>query len=170
MVKRNTRQNVKGETVSKTTIFREFKSREEEKIIKLMFALNKEDSQELPLSKRKIEQLFLHAPQKKYVQIFVAEKNKEIIGYAVFNKAFSIEFEGIYGEIDEIYIKPDYRNQGIGTKFIKWVERLSKKNKFNALFLVATIKNKKSQKLYKRLGFKPLPQIGFIKIFRNSNK
>ncbi|OGH21238.1 MAG: hypothetical protein A2958_01925 [Candidatus Levybacteria bacterium RIFCSPLOWO2_01_FULL_38_13] len=145
--------------------FRLFKKGDVNSIKILMYALNKEDTQEMPINLRKIKQLFLHAPDRKFVELYVAERDGKIIGYAIYNKAFSVEFDGMYGEIDEIYIKPEYRNQGIGSKFIKCIEEISKKNKFHALFLVSTTGNTKAHRLYKKLKFKTLPQIGFVKMF-----
>lgn len=145
--------------------FREFRKSDGKTISRLMHALNREDSQELPLDKEKVNQLFRHAPKKIYVRLFVAEKSGKIIGYTIYNMAFSVEFSGMYGEIDEIYILPKYRNQGIGTKFILWLEKLSRKNKFHALYLVSTTQNTKAHGLYRRIGFEKLPEIGFIKMF-----
>ncbi len=148
-----------------SVVFREFRKSDGKTISRLMHALNREDSQELPLDKEKVNQLFRHAPKKIYVQLFVAEKSGKIIGYAIYNKAFSVEFSGMYGEIDEIYILPKYRNQGIGTEFVMWLEKLSRKNKFHALYLVSTTHNTNAHGLYKRIGFEKLPEVGFIKMF-----
>ncbi len=143
-------------------IFREFRKEDKEEIIKLMSALNREDSEELPLNKKKISELFKHAPKKQYVQIFLAQKDEKIIGYAIYNKAFSVELSGLYGEIDEIYIKPLYRNQGTGTRFVNWIKNYSMKKKFKMLYLVTTLNNKRGQKFYKRLGFKKIPHLNFV--------
>ncbi len=142
--------------------FREFKTRDKKEIVRLMSGLNREDSEELPLDRKKINELFKHAPKKQYVQIFVAQRNGKIIGYAIYNKAFSVELSGLYGEIDEIYIKPSYRNQGIGTGFIDWIKKYSIKKNFNMLYLVTTLNNKNAQRLYKRLGFKKMPHLNFV--------
>ncbi|MCL5114042.1 MAG: GNAT family N-acetyltransferase [Patescibacteria group bacterium] len=142
--------------------FREFRKEDKEEIVKLMSALNREDSEELPLNRKKINELFRYAPKKQYVQIFVAEISGKIIGYSIYNKAFSVELSGLYGEIDEIYIKPLYRNRKIGTNFVNWVKNYSIKQKFKMLYLVTTLSNKRAQKFYKRLGFRKMPHLNFV--------
>lgn len=150
--------------------FRDYEKRDKEQIIKLMRGLNREDPEELSLSRKKINELFRHAPKKIYVQIFVVEKNGNIIGYAIYNKAFSVELSGLYGEIDEIYIKPSYRNQGIGTSFIGWIKKYSIKKNFKMLYLVTTLNNKNAQRFYRRLGFKKMPHLNFVLKLDGKNK
>ena len=147
---------------SSKIIFREFKKGDKKEIVKLMSGLNREDPEELPLNRKKINELFKHAPKKKYVQIFTAEKNGKLIGYVIYNKAFSVELSGLYGEIDEIYINPSYRNRGIGTSFIDWIKKYSIKKNFKMLYLVTTLNNKNAQRFYRRLGFKKMPHLNFV--------
>lgn len=147
--------------------FREFLPEEKEEVVHLMRGLNKEDKEELRLNKEKIKQLFRFAPDRKWVELFVAVYGQEIIGYAVFIKAFSVELLGLYGEIDELYIKPKYRNKGIGSFFIAWLEKHAKDNDCNAMYVVVTSQNMKAQQLYKRLGFEQLPlRYNYVKMLR----
>lgn len=151
--------------------FREFQSKDKNAITKLMQALNKEDPEQLPLSSKKIDNLFQAVKSSNQVSLFVAEEQDQIVGYAVFIKAFSVEFFGIYGEIDELYIKPEFRNKGVGTAFIKFIKNLARSQNCQALYMVATPKNKKAQVLYEKLGFKSLPRVAYIKLlvwFKNN--
>lgn len=143
--------------------FREFKNQDKAEITKLMRALNKEDPEQLPLSSKKIDSLFQAVKSGSQVRLFVAEEQNQIVGYAVFIKAFSVEFFGIYGEIDEIYVEPQFRNKGIGTAFIKFIENLARSQNCQALYTVATPKNKKAQILYEKLGFSAIPRITYLK-------
>lgn len=150
--------------------FREFLPEEKEEVVNLMRGLNKEDKEELRLNEEKVKQLFRFAPDRKWVELFVAVYNQEIIGYAIFIKAFSVELSGLYGETDELYVKPEYRNKGIGSSFIAWLEKHAKNNDCNAMYAVVTSQNMKAQQLYKRLGFKQLPlRYSYIKMLKKVN-
>lgn len=147
--------------------FREFLPEEKEEVVHLMRALNKEDKGELKLNEKKVKQLFRFTPDRKWVELFVAVHGQEIIGYAIFIKAFSVELAGLYGEIDELYIKPKYRKKGIGSSFIAWLEKHAKNNDCNAMYVVVTSQNMKAQQLYKRLGFKQLPlRYSYVKMLK----
>lgn len=60
---------------------------------------------------------------------------------------------GIIANIDELYIIPEYRSRGIGTRFINWM-RESRSNNLVALELQVLPYNTKALKLYEGLGFK----------------
>ena len=51
--------------------------------------------------------------KKKHLSIFIATDSTENIGYCIVNAGNG------KGEIDSIYIEPEYRKQGIGSAFIK---------------------------------------------------
>ncbi|MDO8639037.1 MAG: GNAT family N-acetyltransferase [Candidatus Daviesbacteria bacterium] len=60
------------------------------------------------------------------------------------------------GVCDEaIYVKEEFRGQGIGTELIKKSEKISRKNGFNKIGLgVNPTLNPKAKSLYERLGYK----------------
>lgn len=144
--------------------FREYSPSDKQQIMAMMYELNAEDAQELPLQEKKIAVLFAFAPEKKWVSVFVAEKDEEVIGYAILIKAFSVEFGGLYAEVDEFYIKPERRAKGIGSAFLHWLELYAKDQGCSAMHLVATSQNTAAQRLYKRLEYNYLPRKSFLKI------
>jgi len=84
--------------------------------------------------------------------LLVAEKKKKIVGFiwATFiNYGFSK-----FGYIEELFIKKEFRNKGIGTSLVKNIMKKIKKEKVAVLFVTTGKKNKKAIKLYKNLGFK----------------
>ena len=143
--------------------FRPFKKGEEKKIADLMWKLNKEDVEELPQSDQKIQSLFDYVKQTSQAQIFVCIHNKTNIGYATFLPCYSVEFGGLWGIIEELYIEKEFRNSGLGTKFIQWIEKYAKEKGYKALYLEAYQGNKKAQKLYKSLGFHSFPWNYYLK-------
>lgn len=143
--------------------FREFEKAEEQKIVAMMWALNHEDQEEMPLSEIKVKELFDYVQRENNVKVFVAQKEGELIGYAIFVRSFSVEYSGLFGELDELYLLPDLRGQGIGTAFIGWIEDYARSVGCNFIDMVANFNNTKAQELYRRLGYQPLPRTTYVK-------
>ena len=62
--------------------------------------------------------------------------------------------------VDELFVLPKFRGRGIAKEFFKFSEGLSG---YAALRLEAEPDNERAIKLYKSLGFKPLPYLQMIK-------
>jgi ribosomal protein S18 acetylase RimI-like enzyme len=80
-------------------------------------------------------------------------RQRDPIGYSLVINFWSNEYGGIIANIDELYIIPEYRSRGIGTRFINWM-RESRSNNLVALELQVLPYNTKALKLYEGLGFK----------------
>ena len=129
----------------------------------MMLALNVEDAEEIPLNDEKLESFFSRIQNNPDLKLYIAEENGQSIGYATLSFSFSTEFGGKYAEIEELYIAPEFRNQGFGKEFIACLEKLAKTDGAKSVFLVASSSNQKAQKLYENLGYKQLPRIEYIK-------
>ncbi len=55
----------------------------------------------------------------------VAESNDEIIATLNINQCAAIYAGGVFGEITELYIKPEFRSQGIGVRLIESAKEFS---------------------------------------------
>lgn len=84
--------------------------------------------------------------------ILVIETDNNIAGYSILINFWSNEFGGNILFIDELYIKKEFRGQGIGTNFIKHLKD-TKYNNAVALQLHVTPNNPGARKLYESLGF-----------------
>lgn len=86
--------------------------------------------------------------------IWVAEDKKKLIANAYFYPVYSIprpgNFHRKFGLISNVFVLPDYRNKGLGSKLIKHVIQWAKKEKFESLVLWHT---ERSISFYKRAGF-----------------
>ena len=82
---------------------------------------------------------------------FVAEIDGKVVGYTVFDYTFYSN-----GMIDILYIRPEYRRQGVGAKLVKHVESICKTEK---LFTSTNQSNLPMQGLLNKLGYAPS---GFI--------
>ena len=87
-----------------------------------------------------------------YGHVLVFEQKKQIVGYALLINFWSNEFGGLLLTIDELFVIPAIRNQGIGTAFIRYLIA-SRYNKFVALKLEVLPYNTRALKLYQSLGF-----------------
>jgi len=85
--------------------------------------------------------------------IMIIEADSKIIGYGILINFWSNEYGGNILDIDELYIKSNYRGKGIGSKFIQYLID----NKFNnsvAVRLETMPSNNKARQLYERIGLK----------------
>ena len=126
---------------------------------KIVAQLMKDFYEEVPgirgLSDEKIKRTFLTLsadPGKGEIQVI--EKDKIIIGYALLANFWSNEWGGNVLFLDEIYIKPEFRKQGIGRDFINYLIK-KKYNHSTAIQLEVAPTNKKARALYVSIGFKP---------------
>ena len=58
-----------------------------------------------------------------YLEGFVFEENGEILGYGMIAKSFSTEFGKPCIWVEDLYLEPEYRGQGIGSKFFEYLEQ-----------------------------------------------
>ncbi|MGF1702575.1 GNAT family N-acetyltransferase [Photobacterium makurazakiensis] len=83
---------------------------------------------------------------------------KVIAGHIIVSYSFSLEHGGRVGLIDQFYLKPDWRQQGIGTDLIPQIEQHTAEAGVHALSLEVNIGNKGARKFYEKHGFVPRRQ------------
>ncbi len=88
-----------------------------------------------------------------YVQCYIFEEEGKRVGYALLLKTYSQEAGGEVLWIDEIYILPEFRSKGIGSKFFKFLKENTNAARLRLEFCPS---NKKAIEVYKRQGFQPL--------------
>lgn len=75
------------------------------------------------------------------------------IGYVVVTFGWSIEFGGMDGFIDEIFIRPGVRGRGVATEVLLALPRALGDAGVKALHLEVASDNATAQRLYARAGF-----------------
>ena len=65
-------------------------------------------------------------------------------------------YSGRSVELDHVFIDDSYRNNGLGTQFINWIQAYVKFKGYQAIELNAYIDNEPSQKFYEKDGFQKL--------------
>ncbi len=86
-------------------------------------------------------------------RILILEKHGELAGYAILVFGFSIEFGGRDAFLDELYVRPEARAQGLGTLAIEAAERVCRESGVRALHLEVEFTNESAKRLYARRGF-----------------
>lgn len=89
-----------------------------------------------------------------YLEGFVFEEKDEILGYGMIAKSFSTEFGKPCIWVEDLYMKPEYRGKGIGSKFFEYLE----KNYTDCIFrLEVEEENERAIHVYEKNGFEVLP-------------
>ena len=84
---------------------------------------------------------------------WIAIKNDKVIGYLLAVYVFSLENKGITAEIDEFFIDPKYRRNGIGIKLLKMAETEFINKKCTNVFLQLSRSNDQARNFYYRQGY-----------------
>jgi ribosomal protein S18 acetylase RimI-like enzyme len=76
------------------------------------------------------------------------------IGYVIVTFGWSVEFGGMDGFIDEIYVRPAIRNRGIASEVLNDLPKALATAGLKALHLEVDRQSDAAQRLYARAGFK----------------
>src|SRR5205823_2097477 len=82
------------------------------------------------------------------------EESQQLVGYMVLGFGFSLEFHGRDCFIDEFYVRPERRGQGIGEAAVDFAIQTCRAVGIKAMHLEADHFNARGHEFYKRLGFK----------------
>ncbi len=77
----------------------------------------------------------------------------EAIGYIILTLGYSLEYRGRDAFIDELYLRPQYRGQGIGTQTLAFAEDACQELGVRALHLEVDFENPDAQRLYHKKGY-----------------
>lgn len=76
------------------------------------------------------------------------------IGYVVISFGWSLEFAGMDGFVDEIYLRPSIRGRGIGTEVLTALPKALAGAGLKALHLEVKRDDEAAQRFYQRLRFR----------------
>ena len=89
-----------------------------------------------------------------YLEGFVFCACGELLGYGMAAKSFSTEFGKRCIWIEDLYVRPEYRGQGIGSAFLEYMTR---RYPGAILRLEVEEENEKAIVVYRKSGFEVLP-------------
>lgn len=96
--------------------------------------------------------------KKSYAEVIIAYLEETPVGFALFFHNFStfLGKPGIY--LEDLFVKPSARGQGIGEKMLAYLAHLAKERNCGRLEWWALDWNEPAINFYKRLGAKPMDE------------
>lgn len=91
-----------------------------------------------------------------YLEGYILEAEGHAAGYAMVAKSFSTEFGKPCIWIEDLYILPEYRGLGMGSRFLSWI---GEKYPNAILRLEAEEENENAIRVYRKSGFEVLPYL-----------
>jgi ribosomal protein S18 acetylase RimI-like enzyme len=135
-------------------IFRPAVQEDEQVLLRMMRSLAEQEPGAYffdELMVREVLRHFLARPELGLAWIFL--ENETPAGYIVLTFGYSFEYHGRDSFIDELYIEPQYRRQGIGKRAMQFVEERARELGVNALHLEVDQGNDPAAELYRRAGY-----------------
>ena len=87
-------------------------------------------------------------------RLWTIHRSNQVVGYIALTFGFSFEYKGKDAFIDELFIKEEFRNMGIGRETMEFVEKRAAALGVNAIHLEVEKHNQKGNKLYIKQGYK----------------
>ncbi|MDO5609886.1 MAG: GNAT family N-acetyltransferase [Pseudomonadota bacterium] len=91
-------------------------------------------------------------------RLLVMEHDGELAGYAVVGFCFSLEFDGRYALLDELYVLPAFQGLGLGKQLMQQAEQLALAEGCRALRLEVNDDNPHARGIYERAGYTAQPR------------
>ena len=88
-------------------------------------------------------------------RVWLIQHNQEIAGYAVMTVSYRLEYRGYYAFLDELYIRPKKRRQGIGSATLVFIQGVCQSLDIKHLQLEVKDDNPGAIALYHKLHFQP---------------
>ncbi len=85
--------------------------------------------------------------------VWLIEHEAEAVGYLVLTLGYSLEYHGRDAFVDEIFIREDYRGQGIGKAALQFAEEACRARGVQALHLEVERSNLSARAFYRNAGF-----------------
>ena len=90
------------------------------------------------------------------VRPLLGRRGEERVGYVILAYFWSNELGGRLAYLDELFVRPDLRGQGIGSALVRRASELARSEGLPRLLLEVNDANPRARGLYQRLGFTAL--------------
>lgn len=84
---------------------------------------------------------------------WILRLGQEAVGYLVLTLGYSVEYGGRDGFIDDLYLGPELRGQGLGRRLLAFALEQAAELGISTLHLEAETANAQAQRLYRAAGF-----------------
>jgi ribosomal protein S18 acetylase RimI-like enzyme len=136
-------------------VFRSARSEDEQSLLRMMRNLAEQEPGayffDEPVVREALRK-FLASPELGRAWVFLDGETP--IGYIVLTLGYSFEYHGRDSFIDELYIEPQYRRQGIGRRAMQFVEERALELGVNVIHLEVDRGNDAAEGLYRRAGYR----------------
>lgn len=95
-----------------------------------------------------------------YLEGYVLTEDKRLLGYAMLAKSFSTEFGKPCVWIEDLYLQPEYREQGLGSEALEAIRELHPEA---LLRLEVERENGRAVHVYRKSGFGELPYLEMLR-------
>ncbi len=148
---------------------RPYRPEEESRIAELMLALDAEGAGIRPTNAEHVARTFVYLRGGASnglcaVALQRDGDDEKIIGYALTFPFWSAEYGGLLSLVDEIYVTPELRAQGIGARVMEFLEAHARAQGHVALSLIVMDRNSRTHDFFERLGFEQLEAKSFDKL------
>lgn len=89
-------------------------------------------------------------------RIWIIERDGEAAGYLVMTFKFAMEYGGLSACLDDLYVRPAFRNGGLSSKALEDAFAACKDLGVRSISVEVAFDNGPAQKVYRRAGFQPL--------------
>ena len=96
-------------------------------------------------------------------RVLVARKDGISVGFAVLPFTWTVEHGGLSAWLDELYVIPEFRGQGVGTKLLVVAMEVVRAEGCIAMDLEVDGAHARVESLYLRYGFRLLPRKRFAR-------
>lgn len=100
-----------------------------------------------------------------YLAGYLFADGENAAGFAVTNYMMQHEAGGLLVWVEDLFIRPAYRNQGLGSRFLVWLEQ-ELRGRAAVIRLETEPENVRAQKLYQRLGYSSLGYLQMVKLLK----
>ena len=84
---------------------------------------------------------------------FVAVSIDKVVGFISYHTQELLHHCGRVGEIQELFVDKDYRNNGIGKFLMNEIERISNINNIKSIEVTSNVKRIENVDVYQKMGF-----------------
>jgi ribosomal protein S18 acetylase RimI-like enzyme len=120
-------------------------------LVELMLEFSIESA--APLSKEHIEQAVQPLLEDNLLGVILLARQHIAVGYLVMSFSWGIESGGKEALIDEVFVAPQLRNQGLGSALAELANEHARLQGVKMVFLETEKPNVRVRELYGRLGF-----------------
>lgn len=85
--------------------------------------------------------------------VWIIESEQEDVGHVVLTLKYAMEYGGMVACLDDLYVKPEWRNRGLSTDALADVRNFCEAAGIRALTVEVSPENGPAQTVYRRVGF-----------------